>query len=107
MRAAGGMQNKLIEYLASGVPVVASSVANEGIQAPAGKALIIENAADGFVNSISDLLSNPEKAASLALFGRQFVLDRWTWEAHFFELENNFYKSVDSSTEQWSIDLNA
>ena len=47
MLAAGGMQNKLIEYMACGKAVVASSVANEGIRAP-GDVLIVADAAGRF-----------------------------------------------------------
>lgn len=44
MLAAGGMQNKLIEYMACGKAVVATSVANEGICAPPNALMIADDA---------------------------------------------------------------
>lgn len=101
--AAGGMQNKLIEYLASGVPTVATPVANEGIRAPDGEALLIRDGAEAFVAGILEILRSPETAARLASAGRRFVEEHWTWEAHFLRLERDFHQAlghdVDAGTE--------
>jgi glycosyltransferase involved in cell wall biosynthesis len=94
MQAGGGMQNKLLEYLASEKAVVATSVANEGIGAEPGRHLMIADDAAEFARSVLELLGDPEKRRRLARSARNFVLDHWTWEAHFMELEQNFYKSL-------------
>jgi len=96
MLAAGGMQNKLIEYLASGVPVVATSVANEGIRAPDGEALLIRDGAEPFVAGVLDVLRSPELAGALGRAGRHFVEQHWTWEAHFLRLEANFLGALEA-----------
>ncbi len=90
VRAAGGMQNKLIEYMACGKAVVASSVANEGIRAPENT-LIIADEPDPFADAVIRLLGDPESAARLGAAARQYVLSEWTWEKHFFDLERAFY----------------
>lgn len=90
MRAAGGMQNKLIEFMACGKAVVASSVANEGIRAPQGT-LIIADEPDPFADAVVRLLRDPESAARLGAAARQYVLSEWTWEKHFLDLELAFY----------------
>ena len=95
VRAAGGMQNKLIEYLASGVPVVATSVANEGILAPDGEALLVRDDPEGFVGAVLEILGDPALAARLAAAGRRFVEEHWTWEAHFLRLEGDFRAAVE------------
>lgn len=94
MLAAGGMQNKLIEYMACAKPVVATSVANEGIMAPAGEALEIADDAEAFTAAVLELLNSPEQARRLGQSARAFVLDNWTWEAHFDKLETAFYDAV-------------
>jgi glycosyltransferase involved in cell wall biosynthesis len=94
MQAGGGMQNKLIEFLGSGKPVVATSVANEGIGAPAD-CLVIADEPAGFAGAVLDLLADPERAAALGRRAREHVLRHWTWEAHFLRLEQDFYAAID------------
>lgn len=94
MLAAGGMQNKLIEYMASGKAVVATTVANEGIMGPVGQALIIADDAPNFTASVLELLNDPKRAWALGQSARTFVLENWTWEAHFDKLESAFYDAI-------------
>jgi hypothetical protein len=93
IRAAGGMQNKLIEYMASGKAVVASSVANEGIRAPEGT-LVIADEPDAFADEVIRLLKDSESAARLGAAAREYVLSQWTWEKHFLDLEQEFYEAL-------------
>jgi glycosyltransferase involved in cell wall biosynthesis len=86
MRAAGGMQNKLIEYLASGRPTVATSVANEGIGAPPD-VLQLADTAETFASATVDLLLDRDRARALGDRARQYALECWTWERHFLDLE--------------------
>ncbi|MCV7263597.1 glycosyltransferase family 4 protein [Mycolicibacterium poriferae] len=90
MRAAGGMQNKLIEYMACNKAVVASSVANEGICAPSD-VLIIADEAEEFAGAVVRLLRDPKLADEFGNAARSYVLAEWTWEKHFLDLENAFY----------------
>ncbi|MFG1212132.1 glycosyltransferase [Xanthobacter flavus] len=93
MRAAGGMQNKLIEYMACGKAIVATSVANEGILAPQD-ALLIADTSDTFADAVVGLLADRSAADALAASARAYVQDNWTWEAHFLKLEENFYQAL-------------
>lgn len=90
MLAAGGMQNKLIEYMACGKAIVATTVANEGIQAPAGAVLRIADRAEDFTREVLALLDNPQAAANQGEAARAYALGSWTWEAHFLKLEAAF-----------------
>jgi len=93
MRAAGGMQNKLIEYMACAKATVATSIANEGIMAP-DDTLRTADDADGFAAAVIALLSDPDQAMTLGAAARAFVARHWTWEAHFLKLEEAFYDSL-------------
>jgi polysaccharide biosynthesis protein PslH len=93
MLAAGGMQNKLIEYMACGKAVVATSVANEGICAPSG-ALVIANDAATFAARTVDLLRNLAEAKKLGRAARDYVAKEWTWERQFEKLESAFYDAL-------------
>ncbi|BBZ34909.1 glycosyl transferase family 1 [Mycolicibacterium confluentis] len=93
MLAAGGMQNKLIEYMASGKAVVASSIANEGIRAPR-EALIVEDEPEAFATAVIRLLEEPATATDLGTSARDYVLANWTWEKHFLDLEDEFHGAL-------------
>ena len=97
--AAGGMQNKLIEYMASNKAVVATSVANEGIAAPAD-ALVIADDPASFAAAVIYLLAKPERAAELGDRGRTYVVENWSWEAHFLKLEEDFRQALEQPSVQ-------
>ncbi|MFG1250529.1 glycosyltransferase family 4 protein [Xanthobacter flavus] len=94
MQAGGGMQNKLIEFMASGKAIVATSIANEGIGAPTNTLVVADEPAD-FARAVLDLLADPERATQLGRKAREYVLSQWTWESHYLKLEADFYKALD------------
>lgn len=91
IRAAAGLQNKLLEAMAMGKAVVATPQANEGIRAVHGRELLLAGDAAGFAEAVSDLLEAPDRRAVLGAEARRFVEARWTWEGPFLELEAAFY----------------
>ena len=77
---ARGIQNKVLEAMAMGKAVVASPSAAEGIDAEAGRDLIVADGADR-VAAISALLTDPARAAAIGAAARARVLARYSWEA--------------------------
>jgi len=102
VQAAGGMQNKLIEYMASAKAIVATAVANEGIRATDDEHLLIRDSEASFTEAVIDLLQNDTKRDNLGISARNFVLENWTWESHFLKLENDFYEALDQCETQLS-----
>jgi glycosyltransferase involved in cell wall biosynthesis len=96
MLAAGGMQNKLIEYMASAKAVVASTIANEGIGAPADTVRLADDP-DSFARACIELSRQPDEAFAMGQRARAHVLRHWTWESHFLKLEADFYDALDSA----------
>ena len=94
MLAAGGMQNKLIEYMACGKAIVATSIANEGIGAPSGTVVIADDE-QSFIDATSDLLKDKHRAETLGKSAREYVAREWTWEYQFDKLEKEFYRALD------------
>lgn len=94
MFAAGGMQNKLIEYFASAKRVVATAVANEGIGATPGKHFLEANSAEEFSQAVIKLLEDQTVQSEMGVESREFVQQNWTWEAHFLRLENELYTAL-------------
>jgi glycosyltransferase involved in cell wall biosynthesis len=97
IRAAAGLQNKLLEALAMGKAVVATTAANEGIGAIPGRDLLIADAPETFAQALLDLLADPPRAARLGTAARAFIEAGWTWEAHFLRLERDFLAALDEA----------
>jgi len=94
MRMAAGMQNKLVQSLASGAATVATPVANEGIGGEDGRHLLVRDDADAFAAAVAGLLADPGRAAALGRAGSAFVREFWTWEHHFAALEETLLELV-------------
>ena len=102
IRMAAGLQNKLLEGLAAGLPMVVSPEANEGIRAPVDKAVCIAQNPEDFAAQTIRLLDNPEQAQTLASEGQRFVQIHWSWEAHFKSLESHLEGLVDHTVKEFA-----
>lgn len=94
IRMAAGMQNKVIEGMAAGLPMVISPEANEGIHAPEGRAVLIGRSPEEFAAHVLKLLNDRSLAKDVAQEGVSFVQSHWSWEHHFRCLEGLFESLV-------------
>jgi glycosyltransferase involved in cell wall biosynthesis len=83
LRIGAGMQNKLLQEMAAGLPVVATPVANEGIRAEDGAHLWLREEPRAFAEAVIALLRDAAARERLGTAARDFVEREWTWEAHF------------------------
>jgi len=74
-----GIQNKVLEAMASGVPVVASRQACAGIGAPVGRALLVGSEPGEIAAHVLALFRDPERRADLAAAGRRYVQSHHDW----------------------------
>ena len=79
MKIAPGVQNKVLEAMACGLPVVCSSAAASGIDATAGEHLLVSDAAADVAAQCVRLLSNPDERARLGSAARCRVQERYDW----------------------------
>jgi glycosyltransferase involved in cell wall biosynthesis len=86
-RIGAGMQNKLVQAMACALPVVATTVANEGIGATPDEHLLLRDDPVATADAVVALLRDAERARALGASARRFVEKHWTWEAHFLRLE--------------------
>jgi len=94
LRVGAGLQNKVLEAMAVGLPVVATPVANEGIGAVAGENIEIARLDRGFTEQVITLLQNPSRCEELGRAARAFILEHWTWEHYLGQLERMFEQVV-------------
>jgi glycosyltransferase involved in cell wall biosynthesis len=84
---ARGTQNKILESMAMGVPVVCSSTAAGGVDAVPGQHLLVAGPEDQYADNIVRLLANTEARRELSMSARQRVLDRHSWPASMSKLD--------------------
>ncbi len=73
-----------------GLPMAITSVANEGIQASDEENVLIAETQRDFAERIVSLLSDPERRMQLGAAARDFIVQNWSWEKHFSNLEQMF-----------------
>jgi sugar transferase (PEP-CTERM/EpsH1 system associated) len=80
LRTGAGMQNKLLEAMAVGTPVVATPRAAGGLAVRPGEHLLVAEDADDLASAAIALLSNPARARAMARAARALVERRYRWE---------------------------
>jgi glycosyltransferase involved in cell wall biosynthesis len=93
IRAGSGQPLKVLEAMASGTPVVTTSLVAASIEARAGEHLLVADEPDALAHHIVQLLRDPDLADRLAMNGRRLIEERYTWEHSVGALEN-IYRSV-------------
>lgn len=91
LRVARGVQNKLLEFMAMGLAVVATSKAVEGISAVDGIHLSIADDPKEFAEATVDLLKNPNRRRRLGANARELVRYCYSW--------NKMYRGLDALLE--------
>jgi len=87
MQAGSGIQNKVLEAMASGTPVVATSYALGGIEAQDSEHLLVARGGGTFARKVIKLLNDRPLAHRLARNARRLVEERYTWERSVDALE--------------------
>jgi glycosyltransferase involved in cell wall biosynthesis len=81
LRIGGGSRLKILEALASGVPVVSTRIGAEGLCLEPGRHLTVVNEIDGLAPAILAGIRHPEKLTRQAESGRREVLRHHDWDA--------------------------
>ncbi|MBJ02156.1 MAG: sugar transferase [Planctomycetes bacterium] len=87
IRIARGIQNKVLEAMAMGLPVVSTTTACQGVEGQAGRDFIVADDAPAMARAVCDLLTDRDVAQNLGKRARRFVEDNYDWEQVFTPLE--------------------
>ena len=79
LRIARGIQNKVLEGMAMGRPVIASPGAFEGVRAEAGRELLVADGADAFARCVCAVLDGAH--ADLGAAARAAMVRGYAWPA--------------------------
>lgn len=87
LRIARGIQNKVLEAMAMGAPVVATPAAAEGIADGAGQALRVAEKPDQFAHEVVRLLSG-QMPRTATVDARNWVIDRYNWDGRLASVDS-------------------
>lgn len=88
LRFGAGTQNKVLEAMAMGVPVVCSAVGFKGLGIASGEGAIMETDPKAFAEAICHLLRAEDYRKQVGHAGAKLVANRFDWEAITRQLEH-------------------
>jgi len=87
LRLARGIQNKVLEAMAMGAPVVASQECAGPVDAVQERDFLTAGTVADYQHQIERLLQSPEQAAAMGKAARAQVLARYSWDAHLSRID--------------------
>jgi glycosyltransferase involved in cell wall biosynthesis len=93
LRLGGGTRLKIVEAMAMGKAIVSTTLGAEGIEAVAGRELLVEDEPVAFAEAVNRLLAQPSLAARIGQSARQLAVERYSWNGAARALEG-FYRQI-------------
>ncbi len=90
LRFGAGTQNKVLEAMAMGVPVVCSNIGFAGLGIDSGEGAIMQTNPEEFAQSIIDLLSSEEMRKKVGEQGVAVIQNKFSWDIIASQLEAYF-----------------
>ncbi|MES2589364.1 MAG: glycosyltransferase [Bacteroidota bacterium] len=94
MMSGTGMQNKILEAMALGIPCITTSLANNAILAENNKEILIADDVKLMLDKIKMLQENAEFYVILSQNGKQFIQKKYTWDSINLELVEMIKKEI-------------
>ncbi|TWU29135.1 glycosyltransferase [Novipirellula artificiosorum] len=85
LKLARGIQNKVLEAMASELPVVLTTQSAEGIDAISSQHFVIANTVDQWHTAITELANNKDVRTRMAQAARDLVVNEYSWPARLSE----------------------
>ena len=87
LKIARGIQNKVLEAMAMGRPVVATPAALEGIEAVPGRDLLVADGHQRFAAAVLELVRDKARGAALGAAARARMVEGYDWAAKLAPLD--------------------
>lgn len=96
MLSGTGIKNKLLEAMAMGKAIIASSMSLQGISDVIDRnCLLIADTPSSFSEKIIELLKNRNYRNQLGIRAREFVVNRYSWKSSANVLEQTYLDAID------------
>jgi len=94
LRFGAGTQNKVLEAMAMGIPVVSGNIGFEGLEIENGEGVFLETTPMGFANKVLALLASQSLRKNTGLKGTLVAKEKFSWDKIAKELEIYFEKQI-------------
>lgn len=94
LRYGVGIQNKVLEAMATATPVVASKQVSRALHPQAIEALELADSAESFAEHVLQLLEQPQRRSELGFAGRQYVETYHHWQQSVQQLERCYQSQI-------------
>jgi len=98
MQSGSGIQNKVLEAMATGTPVVGTSKAFGGIQLQSGREAAVVDDPEAMAHQIVSLLADPSRREDMSREAHQFVKSNYSWDYRCGEMEQMYQQLVSPSS---------
>lgn len=85
-----GQQNKILEAMAIGIPVITTSLCNNAIHADHSKHLFVANSPDEFISIINEINTDPVLREKVIREAKDFIQQNYSWSKTTSQLEALF-----------------
>ncbi len=92
----GGIRIKILEAMSLGLPVVATDVSAEGIEATEKQGLIRANTINEYISQISNLFNDKNLRSELGENARNYIIENHTWKSNVKIMLDEYSKLVSS-----------
>jgi glycosyltransferase involved in cell wall biosynthesis len=96
LRFGAGQKIKLLRAFAHKLPVVATDVANEGIDGVDGESILVRNSPQEMAQTILDLLGDQQKHRVVGENAYRFLCQNYTWQRSAELLEGLYFRAIDN-----------
>jgi glycosyltransferase involved in cell wall biosynthesis len=94
LRIGGGSRLKILEALASGLPVVSTRIGAEGLGLESGRDLQVVERVEEMAPALLHCIRTPDEARAAAENGRRFVCEQYDWDLLADKLERVWYECL-------------
>jgi glycosyltransferase involved in cell wall biosynthesis len=94
LRFGAGTQNKVLEAMAMGIPVVCSNIGFAGLGITQGQGAFMQTNPEAFAQSVIDLLNSEALRMSTGMQGMEVIRNRFGWDAITSRLESYFHEII-------------
>ncbi len=94
LRIARGVQNKVLEAMCCGTPVVSTSIAFEGIDADPGEHAVIADDPEAFAKAVLELMADAPRRVAMASAARRVIEERYSWDRSVDAIEAQFHEGL-------------
>lgn len=93
----GGSSYKILEAMASGIPVVTTELGIKGVEAKPQVHALVGKTDEELANAVRELLQSQKLSAKIILEARKFVEEKYNWQAIAKTLETVYTQAIEQT----------